>query len=375
MSEKHIYKNYVDEVFGYFDGCLSGQGLFFFRTLNAKNGLDQSRIKMLAFVAYNLIDQEYLYSDDGHFVKLTDKGYAYTQDRKMENVCIDLKTMLNFYDYKNPQFQTLWMVIGKEGEAPFYVSGPAFFNVVKNYVNVGAVTYTDYMNLLADNGESQSRSIWYRKLFSEIHKADIDRFLDDLSKVIYDLYNMAVKVSSKVSPKADHDLFADHDVPVASSCKAVSTTPEPVTSMTQKTVFISYCHDGEAFDGWVGKLASDIRSAGIRVITDQDMAYGTEMNLFMEKSVADSNRVLIVCTKKYKERADDRSGGVGYESCIITGELVNDQNTIKFVPIIKEGSGNQYYPRYLGNRWGADMKDPKTYSKVLEKLINDILTH
>lgn len=89
--------------------------------------------------------------------------------------------------------------------------------------------------------------------------------------------------------------------------------------------------------------------------------------------MANSNRVLIVCTEKYKERADGRSGGVGYESCIITGELVNDQNSIKFVPIIKEGTGNQLYPRYLGNRWGADMKNPSTYSKVLEKLINDIL--
>lgn len=359
MTDKKIYKGYVDEVFQFFDGCQPGQGLFFFRTLNAKRNLPQSNVKMLTFVAYNLIDQNYLYSDDGHFVKLTDKGYAYTQDGEIKEVCINLKTMLNFYDYNSPQFQTLWMAIGKEGEAPFYVPGPQFFNVIKEYVNVEAVTYTDFMNLLADKGESQSRSYWYCKLFSEIKKEYIDRFLDDLSKVIYDLYNMA----KRPLPADEADLDS-----------MLEAAKESLIDVS-KTVFISYCHDGDAFDGWVSKLVADIRSAGINVITDQDMAYGTDINLFMEKSVAESNRVLIIVTKKYKERADNRSGGVGYESCIITGELVNDQNTNKFIPVIKEGDGSQYYPRYLGNRWGADMKNPATYSTIFEKLIKDILTH
>ena len=213
MKENIIYKRYVNEVFSYFKGCQTGQGLFFFRMLNTKRGIDQLHIKMLAFVAYNLIDQGYLYSDDGHFVKLTENGYAYTQDGELDKICIDLKAMLNFYDYKNPQFQTLWMVIGKEGEAPFYVAGPTFFNVAKNYVNIDAVTYTDYMDLLAKKGESQSRPIWYRKLFTKIKKDDIDRFLDDLSKGIYDYYNSA----GKVSPKENNDPFVSNEDAMKSS--------------------------------------------------------------------------------------------------------------------------------------------------------------
>lgn len=65
--------------------------------------------------------------------------------------------------------------------------------------------------------------------------------------------------------------------------------------------------------------------------------------------------------------------GVGYETGIITGELVNDQNSIKFIPVIREVNGNQYYPRYLGNRWGADFTDNAKYDEILDKLIEDIL--
>ena len=236
----------------------------------------------------------------------------------------------------------------------FYVSGPEFFNVIRNFVETGAATYTDYMMQLKGMGESQSRSIWYRKLFEKIKKEDLDKFLDDLSQVIYDIYSMVDKVSSP------------EDMEIALG------EPDDTTSV-QKTVFISYCHDGADFDSWVGQFAADIRAKGINVITDQNMSFGTDINHFMEQSIANSNRVLIIVTKKYKERADGRVGGVGYESCIITGELVNDQNTNKFIPVIKEGQGIQYYPKYLGNRWGANMQVPEQYRSMLEAICTDIL--
>lgn len=358
MRENKNYKQYVELIFDYFKGCNIGQGLYLFRTLRAVKQFSQGLQNRLTLTTINLIDCGYLYSDDGTgaFIKLTEKGYAYTQDGELDYASIDLKSVIHCYDDGKVTFQTLWDIIGKDSEAMFYVSGPEFFNVIRNFVETGAATYTDYMMQLKDMGESQSRSIWYRKLFEKIKKEDLDKFLDDLSQVIYDIYSMVDKVSSP------------DDLEIALG------EPDYTTSV-QKTVFISYCHDGADFDNWVGQFAADIRAKGINVITDQNMSFGTDINHFMEQSIANSNRVLIIVTKKYKERADGRAGGVGYESCIITGELVNDQNTNKFIPVIKEGQGMQYYPIYLGNRWGANMQDPQQYQSMLEAICTDILNN
>jgi hypothetical protein len=59
----------------------------------------------------------------------------------------------------------------------------------------------------------------------------------------------------------------------------------------------------------------------------------------MEKAVADSNFVIVVCTPTYSERANKRQGGVGYESMVITGELAEHILTNKFIPVLRRGRG------------------------------------
>ena len=55
------------------------------------------------------------------------------------------------------------------------------------------------------------------------------------------------------------------------------------------------------------------------------------MPLFMEKSISDSDYVLVICTPKYKEKSDNRKGGVGYEGHIISGELLSTGNERQFI--------------------------------------------
>lgn len=368
MRDNKIYEVYVAEVFGYFKGCKEGEGCFFFRQLCAKNRNDIEKVRVLTKVMVNLIDQGYFYTDDGNFMKLTEKGYAYTQDGQLEEISIDLKVVINYLDKKEPTFQTLWAFIGKENEAPFYVTGPEYFNVAKNFVRVDAVSYSDYMNLLQQNGQSTSRVIWYNSFFKGIKPEEMDMFLDTLSMIIRNAYNTDIQ---KTIPSEEPELVELVQTLQVGTDENSSTTQTVVSH--DKTIFVSYSHDTPQHEAWVSKLANDIRSNGIRVITDADIRYGQDTNHFMEESVVNSDRVLIVVTAAYKSKADGRMAGVGYETGIITGELVNDQNTIKFIPVIREGAGNQYYPRYLGNRWGADFTEDAKYYDILEKLIEDIL--
>lgn len=139
----------------------------------------------------------------------------------------------------------------------------------------------------------------------------------------------------------------------------------------QKTVFVSYCWESEEHKDWVHRLANDL-SKYFTVIIDKELPYGVELTQFMEEAISTADKVLIITTPEYKERADNRIRGVGYETSLITDDLVNDQNRIKFIPIIRKGTKETSYPRYLGSRKGADMTDDSKYDEILNDLINNL---
>lgn len=142
----------------------------------------------------------------------------------------------------------------------------------------------------------------------------------------------------------------------------------------KKIVFISYCWEGEEHKSWVKQLADDL-SGEFTIRIDQELPFGVELTKFMEDAVATSDKVLIIATPEYKKKADSRIRGVGYETSLITDDLVTDQNRIKFIPIIRKGTKETSYPRFLGSRNGADMTDDKKYSVVLEKLKRNLIQY
>jgi len=79
-------------------------------------------------------------------------------------------------------------------------------------------------------------------------------------------------------------------------------------------VFISYNWSSTVHKEWVRKeLAERLISDGVEVTLDQwDLKEGQDKYTFMEKMVTDKKfvKVLIVCDKKYAEKADKREGGV-----------------------------------------------------------------
>lgn len=142
----------------------------------------------------------------------------------------------------------------------------------------------------------------------------------------------------------------------------------------KKIVFISYSWESDEHKAWVKKLANDL-SGEFTVRIDRELPFGVELTKFMEEAVATSDKVLIIATPEYKRKADGRIRGVGYETSLITDDLVTDQNRIKFIPIIRKGTKETSYPRFLGSRNGADMTDDNKYSEVLEELKRNLLQY
>lgn len=117
-----------------------------------------------------------------------------------------------------------------------------------------------------------------------------------------------------------------------------SVSSEPNHSRPRPKVFISYSWDDEEHKKWVLNFAKRLLSSGIAVILDVwQTALGDQLPKFMENAISDSDFVLCICTPDYKDRSDNRTGGVGYEGNIITSELITTGNQRKFIPVFRKG--------------------------------------
>lgn len=139
----------------------------------------------------------------------------------------------------------------------------------------------------------------------------------------------------------------------------------------KKKLFISYGWEDEQHNLWVHNLADKLGEY-FDVAIDVKQPLGLDVNLFMERMVSKSDRVLMILTPIYKKKADARENGVGYESVLISDELYRNQATIKFIPIIRKGTTATSYPKYIGNRLGLDMTDDNKFNAYFQRLVDDI---
>lgn len=139
-------------------------------------------------------------------------------------------------------------------------------------------------------------------------------------------------------------------------------------------IFISYSWSS---DWLVVPLAERLVSHGIDVVLDKwDLKEGQDKYAFMEQCVnnSDITKVLIVCDKKYVDKANDRTGGVGDETVIISGEVYGKMKQEKFIPVIAEcdEDGNPYVPAYIKSRIYINLSDEEKYEEEYDKLVRNI---
>lgn len=128
----------------------------------------------------------------------------------------------------------------------------------------------------------------------------------------------------------------------------------------QPKVFVSYSWDNAKHKAWVRDLASRLRSDGVDARLDQwHLQPGDQLTEFMEKEVRENRFILIVCTRRYKQKSDKRKGGVGYEGDIITAEILNKRNRRKFIPLQRDGSWKLCAPSWLAASYSINLSgDP-----------------
>lgn len=146
---------------------------------------------------------------------------------------------------------------------------------------------------------------------------------------------------------------------------------------TSPTVFISYAWSTEEHEKKVFELADRLMSDGISVIWDKwDLKEGQDKYVFMEKCVVDPEvkRVLLICDQVYAAKANQRKGGVGDETTIISSEVYGKVEQKKFIPVVfeKDGNGEAHCPAYIKSRIYIDLSDPEIYDREYEKLLRNL---
>lgn len=145
-----------------------------------------------------------------------------------------------------------------------------------------------------------------------------------------------------------------------------------------KKVFISYAWGDKAHQEWVSYLGTRLMDNTIDVELDQwSLKDGHDIHEFMESMVKadDIFRVLVICDKNYKSKADNRNGGVGTETQIITPAIYSDQKQEKFIPIVieRDEDGRAYLPIYLASRKYIDFSNTDDFEKSYEELLRNIM--
>lgn len=142
---------------------------------------------------------------------------------------------------------------------------------------------------------------------------------------------------------------------------------------TNPLVFISYSWDNEEHEKWVRQLASDLIKNGIDVRLDQwENKIGSDIPYFMDDSINRAERVLCILTPNYKEKADQRKGGVGYEIRNMTAKIFTDVITNKFIPVLRKGTPKDAIPIALSGRVFIDMRDDSTYNDRLIEILREV---
>ncbi len=148
-------------------------------------------------------------------------------------------------------------------------------------------------------------------------------------------------------------------------------------SANQPKIFISYSWSTPQHEQWVLDFAERLSGDGVVVVLDKwDLKEGQDKHIFMEQMVNDASirKVLVVCDNVYQTKANERTGGVGTETQLISKKVYESTSQEKFIPIIREydASKKPCIPHYMASRIYIDLSSDEKFEENYQKLIRNL---
>ena len=135
-------------------------------------------------------------------------------------------------------------------------------------------------------------------------------------------------------------------------------------------IFISYSWSSPEHEEWVIDLAESLIADGVDIALDKwELREGDDPITFMESMVNDPtiNKIIMIIDGKYTDRANQRHGGVGTESTILSQELYSKRDKNKIVAVIAEPDAPK--PTFYAGRLHVDLSNAERYAEEYEKLV------
>lgn len=162
-----------------------------------------------------------------------------------------------------------------------------------------------------------------------------------------------------------------------------NTLPKEVTnSVRSPRVFISYASNARSNAQWVRRLAEELRGQGVDARLDLfHLKPGDDLPQWMTNEVIKADKVILVCDQWYMEKANVHSGGVGWETMVIQGDMLSQGDTKgKYIAIARSDDKpmEQSLPIYMRSKyalsWGIDDNISEDKLKELVLILFDAET-
>jgi hypothetical protein len=146
-------------------------------------------------------------------------------------------------------------------------------------------------------------------------------------------------------------------------------------SKQQVRVFISHTSSTPDHQEWVKQLALYLIDRSIQARLDYfHLRRGMDLPQWMCNELALAHKVIIVTDENYKQKADGRLGGVGWETMVIQGDIANlPPDSTKYQVIVRAEDLNNGLPLYLKTRYTFHAKPSDWSHAFREELVGELL--
>lgn len=140
-----------------------------------------------------------------------------------------------------------------------------------------------------------------------------------------------------------------------------------------KKVFVTYAWENEQHNDTVIAFVNFLREKGYDASMDRKKTQeetAINFNQMMVDGIRNTDKVIVILSPKYKERADEAKGGVGFEFSIILEQLKSTNNKFIFVSFGKSHF-NDITPLAISGREILDLKkeqDEHHFNNLFAKL-------
>jgi hypothetical protein len=140
-------------------------------------------------------------------------------------------------------------------------------------------------------------------------------------------------------------------------------------------VFISHTSKSEDAIAWVKALALYLIDQGIQARLDQfHLRRGMDLPQWMCNELALAKKVVVVCDEAYKQKAEGRLGGVGWETMIIQGDIAGlAPESTKYQVVVRAQELEKGLPMYLKNRYAFHAPNAAADQAFREELVKELL--